>query len=90
MRQVSWIVITLLLLAETSVFAADAELLIRRANRFFSPLPDAMPGSENDTLERIELGKKLFFEKRLSVNDSQSWTCRGPGRAGKGADPQCG
>ena len=72
MRQVSWIVITVLLLAETSVFAADAEMLIRRANRFFSPLTDAMPGSEDDTSERIALGKKLFFEKRLSVNDSQS------------------
>ena len=72
MRQVSWIVITLLLLAETSVFAADAEKLIRRANRFFSPLADSMPGSEDDTSERNALGKKLFFEKRLSVNDSQS------------------
>lgn len=72
MRQVSWVVIALLLLAESSVFAADTELLIRRANRFFSPLPAAMPGSENDTAERIELGKKLYFEKRLSVNDSQS------------------
>jgi len=72
MRQVSWVVITLLLLATTSVFAADAELLIRRANRVFSPLPDAMPGSENDTSERIALGKKLYFEKRLSINDSQS------------------
>jgi cytochrome c peroxidase len=72
MRRVSWVVITLLLLAETSVFAADADMLIRRANRFFSPLPDAMPGSEKDTSERIALGKKLYFEKRLSVNDSQS------------------
>ena len=72
MRQVFGVVITLILLATGSVFAADTELLIQRANRFFSPLPDAMPGSENDTSERIALGKKLFFEKRLSVNDSQS------------------
>lgn len=56
MRHVSWIVITLLLLAETSVFAADAEMLMRRANRFFSPLTDAMPGSEDDTSESIALG----------------------------------
>jgi cytochrome c peroxidase len=72
MRQVFGVVITLILLATGSVFAADTELLIRRANRFFSPLPDAMSGSKNDTSERIALGKKLFFEKRLSVNDSQS------------------
>jgi len=45
---------------------------MRRANRFFSPLPDAMPGSEKDTSERIALGKKLYFDKRLSVNDTQS------------------
>jgi cytochrome c peroxidase len=31
-----------------------------------------MPGAENDSVERIALGKKLFFEKRLSINDTQS------------------
>jgi cytochrome c peroxidase len=31
-----------------------------------------MPGSENDTPERIALGRQLYFEKRLSINDSQS------------------
>ena len=31
-----------------------------------------MPGSENDTPKRIALGRKLFFEKRLSINDTQS------------------
>jgi len=72
MKQFTWVIITLLLLTTTRVFADDAELLIRRANRVFSPLPDAMPGSENDTSERIALGKMLYFEKRLSINDSQS------------------
>ncbi len=72
MKHIAWIVITLLLLATTSVFADGADLLIRRANRFLSTLPDAMPGSENNTSERIALGKKLYFEKRLSINDSQS------------------
>ena len=72
MKHITWIVIASLLLAASSVFADDAELLMRRANRFFSPLPDAMPGSENDTPERIALGNKLYFEKRLSINDSQA------------------
>jgi len=72
MKQLTWIIITFLLLATTAVFADDAERLIRRANRYFSPLPNAMPGSENDTAERIALGKKLYFEKRLSINDKQS------------------
>ena len=72
MKHILWMVITTLLLATSSVFAGDAELLIRRANRFFEPLPDAMPGSENDSAQRIALGKKLYFEKRLSINNSQS------------------
>jgi len=66
------IVITSLLTATTGVFADESDRLISRANRYFGPLPDAMPGSENDTPERIALGKKLFFEKRLSINDTQS------------------
>jgi len=61
-----------LFMATSSVFADDAGLLVSRANRIFSPLPEAMPGSEDDTPERIALGKKLYFEKRLSINDSQS------------------
>jgi cytochrome c peroxidase len=72
MKFISIITTVFLLLATSSVFAADTELLIARANRIFSPLPDTMPNSENDTPERIALGKKLFFEKRLSINDSQS------------------
>lgn len=65
-------VAVLILLATTSVIAADTKLLISRANRIFSPLPDSMPGAENDTPERIALGEKLYFEKRLSINDTQS------------------
>ncbi len=61
-----------LFMATSSVIADDAGLLMSRANRIFSPLPEAMPGSEDDTPERIALGKKLYFEKRLSINDSQS------------------
>jgi cytochrome c peroxidase len=37
-----------------------------------APLPDKMPGSENDTPARIALGKKLFFETKLSKNESIS------------------
>jgi cytochrome c peroxidase len=72
LKHLIWIVITSLLTATTSVFADESDRLISRANRYFGPLPDAMPGSENDTPERIALGKKLYFEKRLSINDTQS------------------
>lgn len=72
MKNITYIIVTFLLLATTIVFADDTDGLIRRANRYFSPLSDAMPGSENDSVDRIALGKKLFFEKRLSINDTQS------------------
>jgi len=72
MKHLIWIVVTSLLVTTGSVFAGSTEQLIKRANRYFSPLPASMPGSENDTPERIALGKKLYFEKRLSVNDTQS------------------
>ena len=54
------------------VSATDTDLLAKRAQRFFEALPEVMPGAENDTPQRIALGKRLFFEKRLSINDSQS------------------
>lgn len=75
MKRLTWINITcLLLLTNTAfdVYAENTELLMRSANRYFSPLPAAMPGAENDTAERVALGKKLYFEKRLSINDTQS------------------
>lgn len=54
------------------VIADSTDLLMSSANRFFSPLEESMPGSESDTAERIALGKKLYFDKRLSVNDTQA------------------
>jgi cytochrome c peroxidase len=71
-KSVIWLITTYLLLVTANAFADDVELLMSRANRFFSPLSETMPGSENDTPERVALGKKLFFEKRLSINDKQS------------------
>lgn len=35
-------------------------------------IPEKMPGAEKDTPELISLGEKLFFEKRLSQNNSMS------------------
>lgn len=35
-------------------------------------LPKTMPGSEKDSPELIALGKKLYEEKALSINDTQS------------------
>lgn len=60
------------LLATTLAPAAQVDRLMRKAARYFSPLPATMPGAENDTPERVELGKQLYFDKRLSNNDTQS------------------
>lgn len=72
LKNIIWLLITGLLLASANAIADNVNLLISRANRFFSPLPESMPGAESDTPERIALGKKLYFEKRLSINDKQS------------------
>lgn len=55
-----------------AAFAADVNTLRSQGNMFFKPLPKAMPGSENDSKEKIALGEKLYFETALSVNGEQS------------------
>jgi cytochrome c peroxidase len=70
--------------------ALDSERLLRRASRHLEALPAAMPGAEHDTPERIALGRQLFFDVRLSLNDQQSCaSCHplGAGRAGAGNLP---
>ena len=48
------------------------KILIRNSNEIFGVIPDKMPASENDSPPIINLGRKLFFDNRLSVNDNQS------------------
>lgn len=45
-----------------------------RANalKTLAPLPEKMPGGELDTPALVDLGRKLYFEKGLSKNGSQS------------------
>lgn len=57
--------------AGTMTYAEKTQVMTQ-AKQLFGPLPDKMPGSDNDTPERIELGKKLYFDNILSVNNSQS------------------
>lgn len=63
--------------------------LTTKAKTIFGALPDKMPGSENDTKDLIDLGKKLFFEKKLSANGTQSCnTCHDlNNRAGDFGEP---
>ena len=58
-----------------SVEAADAAKpaeVREKAKAFFQPVPDKMPGAEKDTAPLVSLGRKLYFEKGLSANNSQS------------------
>lgn len=51
---------------------SEEQELQTKASGIFGVLPDKMPGSENDSPELIELGKKLYFETKLSVNGTMS------------------
>lgn len=50
----------------------DRSSLLAEAREIFERLPEKMPGSENDTKARIELGEKLYNETALSINRTQS------------------
>lgn len=56
---------------EAATNASIAELRAQAAS-VLAPLPDKMPGGEKDTPTLVELGKKLYFEKKMSVNGTQS------------------
>ena len=55
--------------AESTPGAAEVRA---KAKGFLQPLPDRMPGAEKDTPAQIDLGRRLYLEKRLSVNGKQS------------------
>lgn len=60
------------LAGQAAAATPDAAQLRERAKLMFGVLPDKMPGSENDTPELIALGRDLYFDNRLSANNSQS------------------
>lgn len=65
--------VALALAGAGQVTAADeGQNLLAEAQKQFKPLPDKMPGGENDTAAKIELGKKLYNEAKISINGTQS------------------
>jgi cytochrome c peroxidase len=62
------------IVASNSLHAETIEpaTLRQKVLEIVSPIPERMPGAEKDTKAQIALGKRLFFEKRLSKNESQS------------------
>jgi cytochrome c peroxidase len=52
--------------------AAKVNELRTAAKEAIGVIPERMPGAEKDTPEMIKLGEKLYFENRLSQNNSMS------------------
>lgn len=65
--------------------AADVRAAAKAA--LLAPLPDKMPGADKDTPALVTLGKKLYLDKRLSANNSQSCnSCHNVEGKGAGVD----
>ena len=73
------------------VQASGAEAtLVDKAKQFFKPLPQDMATAEFATLApRVELGKKLFFDPRLSADGTVACAiCHRPALYGTDALPK--
>ena len=66
------VTVSAFLLVPTAVNAATSSELRAGALKVLAPIPEKMPGGENDTPARVKLGRDLFFEKKLSANNTQS------------------
>ena len=65
--------VAMALAGASRVSAADeGQGLLAEAQKVFKQLPDKMPGSENDTVAKIRLGRKLYNETKISINGTQS------------------
>lgn len=62
-------------------------ILLMQAAYLIGELPGKMPGSDTDTPAMIALGEKLYFEKAISINQSQSCnSCHPINNKSAGAD----
>lgn len=85
-RPYIYILLLTLTAALPSQAATPAEVRAK-ATDILEVIPERMPGAENDTRDQIELGKKLYFEKKLSANQTQSCnTCHAVDNYGGGVD----
>lgn len=65
----------------------ESRELIKNANAIFGVIPNKMPGSEKDDENKIALGKKLFFDTALSVDNTVACnTCHNLEDNGNGTD----
>jgi len=67
------VVISILFFSTVSSGSNEDETLLREATRVFSPLPQVMLSEKNRiTPEKVELGKILFYETRISADGTVS------------------
>lgn len=57
---------------DAQLSAQEEEILHMQARMLLGALPKAMPGRAGDTTAQVALGQKLYFEKSMSLNNSQS------------------
>ncbi len=90
MRLVAILATLCLLAGPPAGLAADAEALLERARTLFAPIPTKppeLPGNPS-SVARVELGKMLFFEPRLSAEHNIACaTCHQIGLGGADGRP---
>ena len=77
------------LMAPSPTVSAQTAAQVRQVAKdaLIAPLPEKIPGAEKDSAVMVALGKKLFFDKRLSSNNSQSCnSCHNVEGKGGGVD----
>jgi cytochrome c peroxidase len=70
--------------------AADEAALLKQAQEIFQPLPKDLASAEFPiTRERVELGRSLFFDPRLTIDGNMSCSsCHQPAFYGTDARPK--
>lgn len=78
----------LTLVASLPLLAENSPAELRQTGKaVLGTIPDKMPGAESDTPAMIELGRTLFFDVRLSANNTQSCnSCHGLDQRHGGVD----
>ncbi len=75
------------LLAQALPGCAAKDEVRQQAQTVLGSVPATMPGAERDTSDLQALGKKLYHDKRLSINDQQACaSCHAVEGKGSGAD----
>lgn len=73
MPALAFITVAFMLVCSASVLAEDNQTLLSQAQRLFQPLPKEMGTDEYPVMpERVDLGRKLFFDPRFSLDGTVS------------------